>query len=162
MLLEFVVAANSTTASAMKKLIDAQLSTAPLANQQLNGILPEGARIVAVTPAGAGVWPLELSTEAWIGIVVGCVAAMVLGACCAWKCLQGKARDEAQQMHFAVAEDQEFQETGAPRFVLEELPSSKEAEMTSVRVVATADATIGKTMEKSSDDGRIPDRVEGD
>ena len=145
----------------MKKLIDAQLSTAPLANQQLNAILPAGAMVVAVTPAGAGVWPMELSTEAWMGIVVGCVAAVVLGACIAWKCLQGKARDEAQQMHFAVANDPESRDAGAPRFSMKEISSSKEAEMTPVRVVSAADATIGQTKEKSSEGG-IPGSVEGD
>ena len=150
MLLEFIVAANSTTASSMKKLIDSELSTAPLANMQLKDRLPEGAVIVAVTPAGAGVWPLTLSTEAWVGVVVGCVAAIVLGACCAWKCLQGKARDEAQQMHFAVANDQEAQEDGAPRFRIEELSPSQEAEETPIRVVSAADATLGQAKEKST------------
>lgn len=154
MLLEFVVAANSTTASAMKRLIDSELSTAPLANQQLKDFLPKGAKIVAVTPAGAGVWPLEISTEAWVGIVVGCIATAVLGACCAWKCLQGKARDEAQQMHFAVANDPEAQEAGAPRFSLQEITPS-EQEMTPVRVVSTADGMVGHTSEKSSIPGSV-------
>ena len=105
--MEFVVAANASTATAMKKLIDAQLSTAAHADSHLRPFLPDGAFIVAVTPAGAGVWPQKLSTAEMIGIMVGVVVALILGAFLAWKCLQDRAKVEAQQMHFALANDLE-------------------------------------------------------
>ena len=127
-LLEFVVAANVSTATAMKSLIDAQLSTAAHANSHLRPFLPDGAFIAAVTPAGAGVWPRKLSTAEIIGIIVGIVVALLLGAFLAWKCLQGKAKAEAQQMHFAVANDLEgvgngVHEETVPRFTNHDIDS---------------------------------------
>jgi hypothetical protein len=102
-LLEFVLMANESTAAAMKKLINSQLSTAAFANSHLRPFLPEGAMVAAVMPAGQGVWPGTLSTETIIGILLGVVAALMLGAFIGWKFLQGRAKAEAQQMHFAVA-----------------------------------------------------------
>ncbi len=125
-LLEFVVAANESTAAAMRKLIDAQLSTSALANSHLRPFLPDGAFIAAVTPAGASVWPRDLSTAEMIGIVVGVVVAVLLGAFLAWKCLQEKAKAEAQQMHFAVANGLEgagkgVDEETATRFTIHDI-----------------------------------------
>lgn len=130
-LLEFVIAANSSTAAAMKKLINSQLSTSAFANSHLRSLLPEGAFVAAVLPAGTGFWPGMLSTETIVGIILGGIATLMLGAYIAWKCLQGRAKAEAQQMHFAVAEG--FDEDKAACFSIQDIESSSyESELAAI------------------------------
>ena len=102
--LDFVVAANASTAKAMKRLLDAQVSTSAMANAHLKSILPNKALVAAVHPSGAGTWP-GIKTEIIIIIVVSCLAAIVLSVGLVWKYLMRKAKVEAQQMHFEVSGD---------------------------------------------------------
>ena len=74
--LDFVVAANSSTDRAMRRLLDAQTSTAAMANVHFKEMLPPNALVVAVLPAGAGRWPNSgLTTGVIVGIICGIVAA---------------------------------------------------------------------------------------
>ena len=102
--LDFVVAANASTVTAMKKLLDAQVSTSAMANAHLRTFLPNKALVAAVHPSGAGTWP-GIKTEIIIIIVVSCVVAIALSVGLAWKFLMRKAKIEAQQMHFEVSGD---------------------------------------------------------
>ena len=74
--LDFVVAANSSTDRAMRRLLDAQTSTAAMANVHFKEMLPPNALVVAILPAGAGRWPNSgLTTGVIVGIICGIVAA---------------------------------------------------------------------------------------
>jgi hypothetical protein len=101
--LDFVIAANASSASAMKKLISAELTTCRMCHQ-LRPLLPEGALIEAVSPPGAGIWPGTFSTLAIVGIVVGVAVAACCGALCTCKFCRRRAKAEAQQMHFQAHE----------------------------------------------------------
>jgi len=128
-LLDFVVAANASTATAMKGLLDAQVSTSAMANGHIRTILPTKAFIAAVHPAGAGTWP-GIPTEVIVLIIAGCVVASALSVGLAWKYLMRKAKNEAQTMHFQVsgnmdgnmANDLDEDLDGAkPRFSIQEM-----------------------------------------
>jgi len=116
-MLAFVIKANQTTAKAMTRLVDSQVSTSVQANQHFKSKLPSGAEIKSVTPAGATDSSSEtasrLNTAEIVAIVLGVFANLVIGGYIAWQCLQGKAKSEAQQMHFAVSQNDEIMKAQA-------------------------------------------------